>query len=579
MALKKLHGNVVATEQGEKMQSNRFQLDEEKADIDNDGIVSSYERAKGEAVQKAMADKNQTGMNMGGMMSMDSDPFAPFQVVVGMDKHSGNNIPAGSKDEEVRDDIPAMLSEGEYVVPADVVRYHGLKTFEELRCEAKSALGLMAMHDRIAVVDDNTKEPVEYEDDDVEYEIEEKDAPEVEEAEVRVIKAEEGVSVEVKEDPSKLPTYLLQYVTDPKTNRTKMMYVDSVTGAQVTPEEYNSKQATKYSTDKVLEGIYDTEEEEEQAPSCPAGQVYDETVGACVAIASQGQVGGEGDGDGGEEDPGRGNLGLTEVEIDGIFSEVDPDYKALMTSINTPSPVTGVLGMLAPGLGAVKFIADKVRKTMGRIKARDKIRSGENIGTAPIGEYKDWRGEIDVATAASIAQTESDANKVASGERAWNEPYTDKYGSTGQRGTPKRSSPFGSEGEAIAVSTYGSFSDQQFAAIDAIYAAKTMGSSQNPEISTATPAQKEAYAKAEEARQAEFARRSLAKANVDTGNFQPSIDRAVDRVNSYDVDPYDRDESFYDAASIAQDVYSAKGGFISKKNKPSVALMNYSKRN
>ena len=38
MALKKLHGNVVTTEQGEKMQSNRFQLDEEKADIDNDGI-------------------------------------------------------------------------------------------------------------------------------------------------------------------------------------------------------------------------------------------------------------------------------------------------------------------------------------------------------------------------------------------------------------------------------------------------------------------------------------------------------------------------------------------------------------
>ena len=567
MALKKLHGNVVATEQGEKMQSNRFQLDEEKADIDNDGIVSSYERAKGEAVQKAMADKNQTGMNMGGMMSMDSDPFAPFQVVVGMDKHSGNNIPAGSKDEEVRDDIPAMLSEGEYVVPADVVRYHGLKTFEELRCEAKSALGLMAMHDRIAVVDDNTKEPVEYEDDDVEYEIEEKDAPEVEEAEVRVIKAEEGVSVEVKEDPSKLPTYLLQYVTDPKTNRTKMMYVDSVTGAQVTPEEYNAKQATKYSTDKVLEGIYDTEEEEEQTPSCPAGQVYDETVGACVAIASQGQVGGGGDGDGGEEDPGRGNLGLTEVEIDGIFSEVDPDYKALMTSINTPSPVTGVLGMLAPGLGAVKFIADKVRKTMGRIKARDKIRSGENIGTALTGEYKDWRGEIDVATAASIAQTESDANKVDSGERAWNDPYTDTYGTT-------RDSPFGSKAEASAVSTYGSFSDQQFAAIEDTFAANASSKS---EISTATPAQKEAYAKAEQARDAksEVMFKNLGKANVDTGNFQPYDDSAFGRDTKGlgDVDPYGQDEAT-DATA-----YRAKGGFISKKNKPSVALMNYSKRN
>ena len=35
--------------------------------------------------------------------------------------------------EEVRDDIPAQLSDGEYVVPADVVRYYGVKFFEDLR--------------------------------------------------------------------------------------------------------------------------------------------------------------------------------------------------------------------------------------------------------------------------------------------------------------------------------------------------------------------------------------------------------------------------------------------------------------
>ena len=43
--------------------------------------------------------------------------------------------------EEVRDDVPAMLSEGEYVVPADVVRYHGIEKFEDLRDEAKMGLG------------------------------------------------------------------------------------------------------------------------------------------------------------------------------------------------------------------------------------------------------------------------------------------------------------------------------------------------------------------------------------------------------------------------------------------------------
>ena len=38
------------------------------------------------------------------------------------DPVSGNDVPSGSLQEEVRDDIPAMLSEGEFVFPADVVR-------------------------------------------------------------------------------------------------------------------------------------------------------------------------------------------------------------------------------------------------------------------------------------------------------------------------------------------------------------------------------------------------------------------------------------------------------------------------
>ena len=45
----------------------------------------------------------------------------------GMDKDpvSGNDIPAGSMAKEVRDDIPAQLSDGEYVVPADVMAMIG----------------------------------------------------------------------------------------------------------------------------------------------------------------------------------------------------------------------------------------------------------------------------------------------------------------------------------------------------------------------------------------------------------------------------------------------------------------------
>jgi len=69
----------------------------------------------------------------------------------GMDRDpvSGNEIPSGSLASEVRDDIPAQLSEGEYVVPADVVRYFGVKVFEDMRMEAKMGLREMEQDGRI----------------------------------------------------------------------------------------------------------------------------------------------------------------------------------------------------------------------------------------------------------------------------------------------------------------------------------------------------------------------------------------------------------------------------------------------
>jgi len=66
-----------------------------------------------------------------------------------VDPVSGNEIPSGSLAEEVRDDIPAQLSGGEYVVPADVVRFFGVKYFEDLRMEAKLGLQDMERNGRI----------------------------------------------------------------------------------------------------------------------------------------------------------------------------------------------------------------------------------------------------------------------------------------------------------------------------------------------------------------------------------------------------------------------------------------------
>ena len=66
-----------------------------------------------------------------------------------VDPVSGNEVPTGSLPEEVRDDIPAQLSEGEYVVPADVVRFFGVKFFEDLRTEAKMGFNSMEANGRI----------------------------------------------------------------------------------------------------------------------------------------------------------------------------------------------------------------------------------------------------------------------------------------------------------------------------------------------------------------------------------------------------------------------------------------------
>lgn len=54
-----------------------------------------------------------------------------------VDEVSGNKIPLGSTAKEVRDDQPAMLSEGEMVIPADVVRYFGVEHIMNMRDQAK----------------------------------------------------------------------------------------------------------------------------------------------------------------------------------------------------------------------------------------------------------------------------------------------------------------------------------------------------------------------------------------------------------------------------------------------------------
>lgn len=130
---------------------------------------------------KEMAVKTADGkirmFNEGGM-AMDEQTQMAFALggsVEDVDPVSGNEVPTGSLPEEVRDDIPAQLSEGEYVVPADVVRFYGVKFFEDLRTQAKEGFADMEANGRIGgePIPPEGMEMVEPEDEDFPFDISE----------------------------------------------------------------------------------------------------------------------------------------------------------------------------------------------------------------------------------------------------------------------------------------------------------------------------------------------------------------------------------------------------------------------
>jgi hypothetical protein len=114
--------------------------------------IKEAEIAAGNRSNKGGATKQKLGMAKGGIsMALNDETEAVFKSVRGqeVDPVSGNEVPLGSEPEEVRDDIDAKLSEGEYVVPADVVKYYGVKFFEDLRAEAKQGFMQMEANGRI----------------------------------------------------------------------------------------------------------------------------------------------------------------------------------------------------------------------------------------------------------------------------------------------------------------------------------------------------------------------------------------------------------------------------------------------
>lgn len=66
-----------------------------------------------------------------------------------IDPVSGNRIPPGASANEVRDNVPILASENEYIIPADVVRFLGVEKIESLVNKAKESLAQLNQKGRI----------------------------------------------------------------------------------------------------------------------------------------------------------------------------------------------------------------------------------------------------------------------------------------------------------------------------------------------------------------------------------------------------------------------------------------------
>jgi hypothetical protein len=86
-----------------------------------------------------------------------------------VDPVSGNDVPTGSLKEEVRDDIDASLSVGEFVLPADVVRYIGLEKLMKIRDAAKEGLKRMEEVGQMGNAEEAPKANEAFEEDDDEF--------------------------------------------------------------------------------------------------------------------------------------------------------------------------------------------------------------------------------------------------------------------------------------------------------------------------------------------------------------------------------------------------------------------------
>jgi|8_EtaG_2_1085327.scaffolds.fasta_scaffold72284_2 hypothetical protein len=122
-------------------------------------MVKANELRSGGAYIRKAAEGNVAIPPMGGM-----PPPPPSEDTMSSDmakeaKSLGIEVaPPGATAEEVADDQLVLLSEGELVVPANVVRYHGLAQYEKMRKAALEGLNVMDQEGQLVSPQDDAPE-------------------------------------------------------------------------------------------------------------------------------------------------------------------------------------------------------------------------------------------------------------------------------------------------------------------------------------------------------------------------------------------------------------------------------------
>ena len=118
------------------------------------GFTVKVKFAKGGEVMEKPTEEQQMEMMLeGGGLKDEGGTTDPV---------SGNEVPDGATQKGVRDDVPAMLSEGEYVMNEASTRYHGVDKFNQMQEEAKQGYVQMERDGLLGEPVDDTEEALPF---------------------------------------------------------------------------------------------------------------------------------------------------------------------------------------------------------------------------------------------------------------------------------------------------------------------------------------------------------------------------------------------------------------------------------